>query len=239
MKYYPPLNATSENADYQNLNAANHQWHNTMPDARGFGAVQREIINALKKANIKPDENKLDQLAEAILKIAQDGLFKDIGAGLQITEGVLSVLFGDGLKAAADGKTTLNIDDTLKIVNGILSAAAWIGTVKSKVLTGTVIQPEVNPNVIYKDLTEATTFTFDNSKLANLPDGAQFRFELQLNMPAAVGFCFDPIPQFDLDNEPDFSEPGLYFINFHTFDKGATWYLEVVNRFAARPSGGA
>ena len=238
MKYRPPFNSTSPEADYENCDPVNHKFANTLLDGRTITEVQREIINVLKKAKIEPDENKLDQLAEAILKIAQDGLFKSIGSGLQIVEGVLSILFGAGLKAAEDGKATVNIDNTLHLINGLLGAAAWIGVVKSKKLTGTVIQPENNPNVIYKDLTSATTFTFDNSKIADLANGDQFRFELQLNMPAVVGINFNPQPQIDLDFEPDFTEPGLYFINFHTFDKGATWYIEAVNRFAARAVGG-
>ena len=53
MKYYPPLGAEDDNADYENCDPVNHKWENSMPDARGFGATQREIINAITAAGLE------------------------------------------------------------------------------------------------------------------------------------------------------------------------------------------
>lgn len=84
MKYYPPLGAEDENADYENCDPVNHKWENTMPDARGFGATQREIVNAITTAGLTPSADDLTQLSQAVLKIAQKGLFNSTGDGLTI-----------------------------------------------------------------------------------------------------------------------------------------------------------
>lgn len=68
MKYYPPLGAEDDNADYENCDPVNHKWENSMPDARGFGATQREIINAITAAGLEPTEDDNGQLAAAIQK---------------------------------------------------------------------------------------------------------------------------------------------------------------------------
>lgn len=71
MKYYPPLGAEDDNADYENCDPVNHKWENSMPDARGFGATQREIINAITAAGLEPTEDDNGQLAAAIQKMVQ------------------------------------------------------------------------------------------------------------------------------------------------------------------------
>lgn len=71
MKYYPPLGAEDDNADYENCDPVNHKWKNSMPDARGFGATQREIVNAITAAGLEPTEDDNGQLAAAIQKMVQ------------------------------------------------------------------------------------------------------------------------------------------------------------------------
>lgn len=110
MKYYPPLGAEDENADYENCDPVNHKWENTMPDARGFGATQREIVNAITTAGLTPSADDLTQLSQAVLKIAQKGLFNSTGDGLTIDNGVLKAViaaglaFNEGKIAVATGK---------------------------------------------------------------------------------------------------------------------------------------
>lgn len=51
----------------------------------------------LKKRVTQP-EDRNDQLGDAILKTAQNGLFGSVGDGLTIAAGVLKAVVGGGLK---------------------------------------------------------------------------------------------------------------------------------------------
>ena len=74
MKYYQPLGSEDENASYANCDPVNHVWENSMPDARGFEACQREIVNAITAAGITPDADDNAQLATAIQRIVNGGI---------------------------------------------------------------------------------------------------------------------------------------------------------------------
>ena len=61
MKYYPPLGAEDDNADYENCDPVNHKWENSMP----------ELITAITAAGLEPTEDDNGQLAAAIQKMVQ------------------------------------------------------------------------------------------------------------------------------------------------------------------------
>lgn len=72
MKYYPPLNSTDPNAGYENADEVTGKFENCLPDARGFEATQREIVNVVTSSGLTPSDNDLTQLSQAIGKLAGD-----------------------------------------------------------------------------------------------------------------------------------------------------------------------
>ena len=52
MKYYPPLGAEDENADYENCDPVNHKWENTMPEAKWVFYSRDDIRD---KLGLDPD----------------------------------------------------------------------------------------------------------------------------------------------------------------------------------------
>lgn len=66
MKYFQPLDNPDEpNASYSNGNDVTGE-KGSLPDARGFEATQREIVNAIIAAGLTPTEDNFSQLADTI-----------------------------------------------------------------------------------------------------------------------------------------------------------------------------
>ena len=93
MKKSEPYNPGSDNV-YINADK-DHDIKGSIPKADFFNSVEQEIINAIKKAGYTP-EDRNDQLGDAILKIAQNGLFGSVGDGLTIAAGVLKAVVAGG-----------------------------------------------------------------------------------------------------------------------------------------------
>ncbi len=264
MKYYPPLNATDENADYENCDPVNHKWENTMPDARGFGATQREIVNTITTAGLTPSVDDLTQLSQAILKIAQKGLFNSAGDGLTIDNGVLKAVIaaglifsagkiavntGKGLSIGEDNKINanigpalifneanqlaLNLHDSLQILNGQLAQAYLISLSKAEDMTDNVIRPSAIHTILRRSITAATTFTFDNSAIASVPDGTHVTLELHLNMKTVSTISFSPAVEWDGGKAPTMNKVRDYWLVLRTENKGTSWKASLGSDFNA------
>lgn len=262
MKYYPPLNATDENADYENCDPVNHKWENTMPDARGFGATQREIVNTITTAGLTPSADDLTQLGQAILKIAKKGLFNSTGDGLTIDNGVLKAVlaaglfFNEGKIAVATGKglsigedskvnanigpalifneanqLALNLHDSLQILNNQLAQSYLISLSKAEDMTDNVIRPQITRTILRKSITAATTFTFDNSAIANIPNGSHVTLELHLNMKTVSAITFSPAVEWDGGKAPTMNKVRDYWLVLRTENKGTSWKASLGSDF--------
>lgn len=215
MKYYPPLGAEDDNADYENCDPVNHKWENSMPDARGFGATQREIVNAITTADLTPSADDLTQLSQAILKIAQNGLFGSVGDGLMI----------------ATDQITLNLHDSLQILNNQLAQAYLISLSKAEDMADNVIRPQITRTILRKSITAATTFTFDNSAIANIPNGSHVTLELHLNMKTVSAITFSPAVEWDGGKAPTMNKVRDYWLVLRTENKGASWKASLGSDF--------
>ena len=262
MKYYPPLGAEDENADYENCDPVNHKWENTMPDARGFGATQREIVNAITTAGLTPSADDLTQLSQAVLKIAQKGLFNSTGDGLTIDNGVLKAVIsaglifsagkiavntGKGLSVGEDNKVNanigpalafneanqlaLNLHDSLQILNNQLAQAYLISLSKAEDMADNVIRPQITRTILRKSITAATTFTFDNSAIANIPNGSHVTLELHLNMKTVSAITFSPAVEWDGGKAPTMNKVRDYWLVLRTENKGASWKASLGSNF--------
>lgn len=215
MKYYPPLGAEDDNADYENCDPVNHKWENSMPDARGFGATQREIVNAITTADLTPSADDLTQLSQAILKIAQNGLFGSVGDGLMI----------------ATDQITLNLHDSLQILNNQLAQAYLISLSKAEDMADNIIRPQITRTILRKSITAATTFTFDNSAIANIPNGSHVTLELHLNMKTVSAITFSPAVEWDGGKAPTMNKVRDYWLVLRTENKGASWKASLGSDF--------
>lgn len=65
MKYYQPLKITDPDAPYTNGNEITGE-PGSHPDAKGFEATQREIVNVIKAASLIPSAEDNTQLNQAI-----------------------------------------------------------------------------------------------------------------------------------------------------------------------------
>ncbi len=262
MKYYPPLGAEDDNADYENCDPVNHKWENSMPDARGFGATQREIVNAITTAGLTPSADDLTQLSQAVLKIAQKGLFNSTGDGLTIDNGVLKAVIaaglifsagkiavntGKGLSVDEDNKLNanigpalvfneanqlaLNLHDSLQILNSQLAQAYLISSSKVEDMADNVIRPQITRTILRKSITAATTFTFDNSAIANIPDGTHVTLELHLNMKTVSAISFSPGVEWDGGKAPTMNKVRDYWLVLRTENKGASWKASLGSDF--------
>ena len=52
-------------------------------------------------------------------------------------------------------------------------------------------------------------------------------------MPAVKSFAFNPVPEWDGGETPDFSEPGEYWLVFRTENKGGSWKASLGSKFNA------
>lgn len=121
MKYYPPLGSEDENAGYVNCDPVNHVWENSMPDARGFEACQREIINAITAAGLTPDANDNTQLTAAIQRIVNGGIrYQSLYQKLKPATGGVVVPEDEKIIAwaAVSAETTISFDMSQVTKNG-------------------------------------------------------------------------------------------------------------------------
>ena len=225
---------------------------NNKIDYLGFGdgfSVGGSLLQLALGAGLQIDAaKKLSLSLTDGLKISGDSLALNIADGLTIDEQKrLSILLGNGLRFVnnalsinlgngfkfEDGKTTLNIDDSLMYRNNLLSIAALISLSRTKKLSGSIITPEIFYTIFKYDLTDNTTFTFNNTNISGL--AAEFipTFELHINMPAVKSFAFNPVPEWDGGETPDFSEPGEYWLVFRTENKGGSWKASLGSKFNA------
>ena len=230
MKKYPPLGETNPDAPYKNADVTTGE-KGSHPDAKAFEAMMLEIINAIKKAGYTP-EDRNDQLGDAILKIAQNGLFGSVGDGLTIAAGVLKAVVAGGLKFDG-GKIALNLHDSLQILNSQLAQAYLISLSKAEDMADNVIRPQITRTILRKSITAATTFTFDNSAIASVPDGTHVTLELHLNMKTVSAISFNPGVEWDGGKAPTMNKVRDYWLVLRTENKGASWKASLGSDFNA------
>ena len=227
MKKSEPYNPGSDNV-YINADK-DHDIKGSIPKADFFNSVEQEIINAIKKAGYTP-EDRNDQLGDAILKIAQNGLFGSVGDGLTIAAGVLKAVVAGGLKFDG-GKIALNLHDSLQILNSQLAQAYLISLSKAEDMADNVIRPQITRIILRKSITAATTFTFDNSAIASVPDGTHVTLELHLNMKTVSAISFNPGVEWDGGKAPTMNKTRDYWLVLRTENKGTSWKASLGSDF--------
>lgn len=263
MKYTPPLNSEDTDAGFINADPANGQEGSIIP-AGALEYPQRELINAITTAGLTPSADDLTQLSQAILKIAQKGLFNSTGDGLTIDSGVLKAVIaaglifsagkiavntGKGLSVGEDNKLNanigsalifneanqlaLNLHDSLQILNSQLAQAYLISLSKAEDMADNVIRPQITRTILRKSITAATTFTFDNSAIANIPDGTHVTLELHLNMKTVSAITFSPAVEWDGGTTPAMNKVRDYWLVLRTENKGASWKASLGSDFNA------
>ena len=230
MKKYPPLGETNPDAPYKNADVTTGE-KGSHPDAKAFEAMMLEIINAIKKAGYTP-EDRNDQLGDAILKIAQNGLFGSTGKGLSVDENnKLNANIGPALIFNEANQLALNLHDSLQILNSKLAQAYLISLSKAENMTDNVIRPQITRTILRKSITAATTFTFDNSAIAGVPDGTHVTLELHLNMKTVSTISFSPAVEWDGGKMPAMNKVRDYWLVLRTENKGASWKASLGSDF--------
>lgn len=122
MKYYQPLDKPDEpNASYVNGNITTGA-PGSLPDARGFEAPQREIINVIATAGMTPVEDDNTQLAAAIQRIVDNGVrYQSLYQRLKTVDNGQIVLDDEKIIGWAEvaAETTFTIDMTNVTKNAV------------------------------------------------------------------------------------------------------------------------
>lgn len=223
MKYNKPSNATDANAPYVDTDPQKGIKGSTVP-AAAIEAPQRELVNLIIKGKQTPSADDMEQVYKAILQIIKDNAFSSVGDGLDIDdEGVLKAVITNGL-VFSEGKLALNLHDSLALWNSQVGVAYLVSLSKAEDMTDNIIQPQVTRTILRKTITEATTFTFDNTAIADIPDNTHVTLELHLNMQTVSAIAFNPAVEWDGGEAPDLSETNKdYWLVLRTENKGASW----------------
>ena len=125
MKYIPPLNALpgeEEDQDRSHWNA-DPSGNNVplregaYPSALGFEAVQREIVNVIKEAEIDPSNENLGQLHEAIAKliseVENDFIINDLD---EVNAAALNDLIAITDASDSDNQVKIELSNVFKII---------------------------------------------------------------------------------------------------------------------------
>nr|DAI24827.1 MAG TPA: hypothetical protein [Caudoviricetes sp.] len=113
MKYYPPLD-NQDNPDASYTNGSEQDGvHGSYPDARGFEAVMREIVNTIIASGDTPNGEDNTQLASSIQRIVDGGVrYQSLYQRLRTVDG--GVLLAEDEKiinwAELTADTTFTID---------------------------------------------------------------------------------------------------------------------------------
>jgi len=208
MKYYQPLGSEDENASYANCDPVNHVWENSMPDARGFEACQREIVNAITAAVITPDADDNAQLATAIQRIVNGGIrYQSLYQKLKPVTGGNVVLDDEKIIGWAEvsSETSFSFDCTnvsKKADGDIITFELYIDMPTPVVINWPAITAETPAETEDGEPTVTTT----------------------------------PLVEWGDDNAPDMSDPGLYLLTFRSLNHGATWEGSVQCKFKVLPA---
>lgn len=116
MRYYPPYGNSDANASYVNGDPSNGV-EGSIPDCGGFEATQREIVAAIKAANLTPSGSDNTQLAQGLRSGLLD-YYVDQGSANQVVINPSVVFVGlfDGYKfrvklaASLTGPATLQVN---------------------------------------------------------------------------------------------------------------------------------
>ena len=94
-----------------------------------------------------------------------------------------------------------------------------------------VIRPQITRTILRKSITAATTFTFDNSAIASVPDGTHVTLELHLNMKTVSTISFSPAVEWDGGKAPTMNKVRDYWLVLRTENKGASWKASLGSDF--------
>ena len=142
-------------------------------------------------------------------------MFGSVGDGLTIAAGVLKAVVAGGLKFDG-GKIALNLHDSLQILNSQLAQSYLISLSKAEDMADNVIRPQITRTILRKSITAATTFTFDNSAIANIPNGSHVTLELHLNMKTVSAITFNPAVEWDGGKAPTMNKTRDYWLVLRT-----------------------
>lgn len=223
MKYNKPSNATEDNAPYVDTDPQKGIKGSTVP-AAAIEAPQRELVNLIAKAGITPSAADLEQVYKAVVQIIKDNAFSSVGDGLTVDEeGILKAVIESGL-VFSEGKLALSLHDSMALWDSQVGVAYLVSLSKTEDMTDNVLRPQITRTILRKTITEATTFTFDNTAIANIPDNTHVTLELHLNMKAVSAIAFSPAVEWDSGEAPDLSEAGKdYWLVLRTENKGESW----------------
>lgn len=223
MKYNKPSNATDDNAPYVDTDPQRGIKGSTVP-AAAIEAPQRELVNLITQAGITPSTSDLEQVYKAVVQIIKDNAFSSVGDGLTVDdEGVLKAVIASGL-AFTEGKLGLSLHDSMALWNSQVGVAYLVSLSKAEDMTDNIICPQITRTILRKTITEETTFTFDTTPIAEIPDNSHVTLELHLNMQTVSAINFDPAVEWDGGEAPDLSEANKdYWLVLRTEDKGTSW----------------
>lgn len=208
MKYNKPSNATDDNASYVDTDPQKGIKGSTVP-AAAIEAPQRELVNIIVKGKQTPNSDDLEQVYKAIIQIIKDNAFSSVGDGLNIDD---------------ERKLSLNIHDSLALWGSQVGVAYLVSLSKTEDMTDCILRPQITRTILRKTITEETTFTFDNSEIANIPDNTHITLELHLNMKVVSAINFEPAVEWDGGEAPDLSEAEKdYWLVLRTENKGISW----------------
>lgn len=125
----------------------------------------------------------------------------------------------------------LNLHDSLQILNSQLAQAYLISLSKAEDMADNVIRPQITRTILRKVITAATTFTFDNSAIANIPNGSHVTLELHLNMKTVSAITFNPAVEWDGGKAPTMNKVRDYWLVLRTENKGASWKASLGSDF--------
>lgn len=261
MKYTPPLNSEDIDAGFINADPANGQEGSSIPaGALEYPQRELvNLIKKGKQTPASDDLEQVYKAILQIIKDTTfsstgDGLTVDnsvlkaaIAAGLIFSSGKIAVNTGKGLSIGEDNKINvnigpalvfneanqlaLNIHDSLQILNSQLAQAYLISLSKAEDMADNVIRPQITRTILRKSITAATTFTFDNSAIAGVPDGTHVTLELHLNMKTVSAITFNPAVEWDGGITPAMNKVRDYWLVLRTENKGASWKASLGSDF--------
>lgn len=253
MKYAKPQNATDENASYVDADPQRGIKGSTVPAAALEAPQRELINLITKGKQTPSDSDLeqvykavLQIIKDTAFSSTGDGLTVDSGvlkavlaSGLVFSDGKIAVNTGKGLSVGEDNKLNtnigpalifneanqlaLNLHDSLQILNNQLAQAYLISLSKVEDMVDNVIRPQITRTILRRSITAATTFTFDNSAIANIPANTHVTVELHLNMKTVSAINFSPAVEWDNGEAPDMSEVKDYWLVLRTENKGISW----------------